>query len=147
MFDKSESSSIFILIFFLVVLWIIEGYWSFQFDIWLGWYCKQDIMVHNIFKVYSLFSKMLLCFLHLSFLCMLSCFGCVWLFVTPRTVACQAPLSMGFSRQWVPMPSSRGSSWPRDGTCVSYIFSIGRQHLTTCATWEAPNIQSISMHS
>ena len=29
--------------------------------------------------------------------------SCVWLFVTPWTVACQAPLSMGFSRQeyWV----------------------------------------------
>ena len=25
--------------------------------------------------------------------------SCVWLFVTPWTVACQAPLSMGFSRQ------------------------------------------------
>ena len=30
---------------------------------------------------------------------MLSCFSCVQLFVTPWTVACQAPLSMGFSRQ------------------------------------------------
>ena len=38
----------------------------------------------------------------------------VYLFVTPWTVAHQAPLSMGFSRQgywiWVSMPSSRGSS-------------------------------------
>ena len=35
--------------------------------------------------------------------CILSCFSCVWLFVTPWTVAHQAPLSMGFSRQeyWV----------------------------------------------
>ena len=31
--------------------------------------------------------------------CMLSSFGCIWLFVTPWTIACQAPLSMGFSRQ------------------------------------------------
>ena len=30
---------------------------------------------------------------------MLSCFSCVQLFATPRTVACQAPLSIGFSRQ------------------------------------------------
>ena len=42
------------------------------------------------------------------------------------TVACQAPLSMGFSRQewileWVAMPSSRGSSQPWDGTWVSCI--------------------------
>ena len=32
--------------------------------------------------------------------------SCVWFFVTPRTVACQAPLSMGFSRQeyWSGLP-------------------------------------------
>ena len=30
---------------------------------------------------------------------MLSHFSYVWLFVTPRTVVCQALLSMGFSRQ------------------------------------------------
>ena len=36
--------------------------------------------------------------------------------VTPRTVACQAPLSMGFSRilEWVAISYSRGSSQPRD---------------------------------
>ena len=31
--------------------------------------------------------------------------------------------------QWVAMPSSRGSSWPRDGTCISYIFCIVRRDL------------------
>ena len=31
--------------------------------------------------------------------CVLSCFSHVWLFATLWTVACQAPLSMGFSRQ------------------------------------------------
>ena len=31
--------------------------------------------------------------------CMLSCFSRVWLFATLWTVACQVPLSMGFSRQ------------------------------------------------
>ena len=88
----------------------------------------------------------------------LSCFSHVRPFATPWTVACQAPLSMGFSRQeycsglpfpppcyaqlcltlcnpmdckppgssfhgtlqarvleWIAMPSSRGSAWPRDG--------------------------------
>ena len=43
-----------------------------------------------------------------------SCFSYVWLFVTLWTAACQAPLSMGFSRQeWVAIPFSRGSSWPK----------------------------------
>ena len=31
--------------------------------------------------------------------CVLNCFSCVPLFATPWIVACQAPLSMGFSRQ------------------------------------------------
>ena len=48
-----------------------------------------------------------------------------WLFVTLWTVACQAPLSMEFSRQklleWVAMPFSRASSQPRDQTQVSHI--------------------------
>ena len=41
--------------------------------------------------------------------CMLSHFSCIQLSVTLRTMACQAPLSMGFSRQeyWsgLPFPS------------------------------------------
>ena len=45
--------------------------------------------------------------------CMLSCFSSVGLIATLWTVACQAPLSIGFSRQeyWsgLPLPSSRGS--------------------------------------
>ena len=39
--------------------------------------------------------------------------------------------------EWVAVPSCRGSSWPRDWTCVSYISCIGRQVLHTSATWEA----------
>ena len=31
--------------------------------------------------------------------------------------------------EWVVMPSSKGSSWPRDRTCVSYVSCIGRQVL------------------
>ena len=49
----------------------------------------------------------------------------VWLFATPWTVACQGPLSMGIIQEsileWVAMPSSRGSSQPRERTQVSYI--------------------------
>ena len=48
----------------------------------------------------------------------------VKLFVTQRTIAYQAHLSMGFFRQeyWsgLPMPASRGSSPPRDRTLISY---------------------------
>ena len=47
---------------------------------------------------------------------------CVTL-VTPWTVACHVPLSMGFSRQEYWNGFSRGSSRPRDKTWVSYIAS------------------------
>ena len=54
--------------------------------------------------------------------CILSCFHHVQLFVTPWTLAHQAPLSMGILQarilEWVAMPSSRGSSWPRDPTHI-----------------------------
>ena len=40
--------------------------------------------------------------------CMLSHFSCVWLFGTLWTIACQYPLSLGFSRQeyWSGLPCS-----------------------------------------
>ena len=69
----------------------------------------------------------------------------VWLFATPWTVACQAPLSMEFSRQeyWsglpFPIPGDLPSPAiePMSITCVSYI---GRWILYHCTTWEAPHI-------
>ena len=39
--------------------------------------------------------------------------------------------------EWVAMPCSRGSSWPRDWTHISYVSCISRQVLYTNATWEA----------
>ena len=71
---------------------------------------------------------------------MLSCFSHVRFFETLRTVARQAPLPMGFSRQeyWSilldttsigAMPSSRGSSQPRNWTQVSYVSCPGIQVL------------------
>ena len=46
----------------------------------------------------------------------------VQLFVTPRNVALQAPLSMGILQakilEWVAMPSSRGPSWL---SCTEYV--------------------------
>ena len=56
-------------------------------------------------------------------------------------VACQAPLSMEFSRPeyWSGLPcnSSRGSSRPRDGTHVSCNPCIGRRILYHWAIWKA----------
>ena len=54
----------------------------------------------------------------------------------PQTVACQAPLSMGFPRQgyWsvLCVSSSRGSSQPRDRTCLLHwqVDSLPLSHQT-----------------
>ena len=57
-------------------------------------------------------------------------------YVTPWTIAHQAPLFMGFPRQeyWsgLPFPSPGESSWPRDGTCID------RWILYSWATRETP---------
>ena len=60
------------------------------------------------------------------FVCMCAkSLSCVWLFVTPWAVACQAPLSMGILQartlEWVAMSSSKLSSPTRDWTQVSHI--------------------------
>ena len=64
--------------------------------------------------------------------------SCVQLFVTPWTIALQAPLSMGILQarilEWVAISFSRGSAWSRDPACIS---CIGRQILYHRATWEA----------
>ena len=38
--------------------------------------------------------------------------------------------------EWVAVPSSRGSSQPRDGTDISYVSCIGGRFFTTSTTWE-----------
>ena len=70
---------------------------------------------------------------------LLCCFSC-WVvsFVSPWTVAHQTPWSMGFPRQdyeWAAISFSRGSSWPRDWTCISCTAG---GFFTIWATWEGP---------
>ena len=64
----------------------------------------------------------------------------VWLFVTPWTVTCQAPLSIEFSRQeyWSGLPFPPPRDLPdRDWTCVSYFPALAGRFFTTNTTWEA----------
>ena len=58
-------------------------------------------------------------------LCVLSHFSHVQLFVTPWTVACQAPLSMGFSRQeyWSGLPCPPPGDLPDPGIEPSSLMS------------------------
>ena len=74
----------------------------------------------------------------------IQCVLCAWslcsvrLFVTPWTGTCQAPLSIQIPQarilEWVAMPSSRGSSRPRDQT---QVLSIAGGFFTVWATREA----------
>ena len=72
---------------------------------------------------------------------MLCHFSCVRLFTHLWTVACQAPLSMGFSRQeyWNELPCPPPGDLPDPGmepaSLVSPV-SAGRFY-TTSTTWEA----------
>ena len=76
--------------------------------------------------------------------CMLSCFSCVRFFATLQTVAHQAPVSMGFSRQehWsgLPCPPPGGLPHPRmESASLTSPALVGRFFITS-ATWEARNI-------
>ena len=74
----------------------------------------------------------------------------VRLFATPWTVACQAPLSVGFPRQeyWsgLPFPSPGDLPDPGIKPRLSCISCIGRQILYYCSTW-VPNLWSTTLHS
>ena len=66
----------------------------------------------------------------------------------PCTVAHQAPLSVGFFRQdyWsgLPFPSFRGSSRPRDRTCISCVSCLAGRFFTTESSGKPlDNIQDI----
>ena len=73
--------------------------------------------------------------------CMLSHFSHVQLFVTLWAVACQAPLSMGFSRQeyWSGLPSPPPGALPDPGmehACLMFLaLTCGFSTIST--TWEA----------
>ena len=71
----------------------------------------------------------------------LSCFSCVRLFAT---VALQAPLSKGFSRQqyWSGLPWPLSGDLPDPGVKVASLMSpaLADGFFTISATWETPSI-------
>ena len=62
----------------------------------------------------------------------------VSLFCNP-TVLCVHGIFQSRTLKWVAISYSRGSSWPRDRTCVSQVSCIGSWILYHCTTWEAHN--------
>ena len=84
-----------------------------------------SITVYKILNtVSSLCYAVELCCLSILHMCSASSLT-VQLFTTPWTIAHQAPLFVGILQarilKWVAIPSSRGSSQPRDRTHVSHI--------------------------
>ena len=70
----------------------------------------------------------------------------VWLFVTPRTVACQAPLDWARILEWVVISYSRWSSQPRDQTCISCVPCIGRWVLYLMSHQQSPSIDEAPLN-
>ena len=77
-------------------------------------------------------------------------FGRVQFFVTLWSVTFQAPLSLRILQArilgWVAMPSSWGSSWPRDWNCISYISFIGRWVFSHLCHPGSPCLVVIPLH-
>ena len=81
-------------------------------------------------------------------MCLQSC-SRVWLFVTPWTPAHQAPLSIGILQPRVleeVAPSCRGSSQPRDWTCISFVSCIGK-HILYCLHHLGSNNAIVRLYS
>ena len=83
---------------------------------------------------------------------MLSRFSHIRLCATLWTVVCQAPLSLyGILQarilEWAAMPSSRGSSRPRDRTWISYISCFGKRVLYHYCHLGSPPSQLISANN
>ena len=76
-------------------------------------------------------------------MCVLSHFSSVRLLVTPRTVAHQSPLSLGFSRQeyWSVLlfPTPADLTDPRIERMSLTSPALVGEFFTTCTTWEAWN--------
>ena len=87
----------------------------------------------------------------LLYVCMVNRFSCVRFFVTLRMVACQDPLSMGFSRHeyWTMLPCPP----PRDlrnlgFKPVSLISpALADRFFTNSTTWEARGGHSVQLSS
>ena len=88
-----------------------------------GWVCTRWSPLLGWCFTKTILTKLVHC--SYFFLLRVWVLSCIWLFVTLRTVACQAPLSMGLSRQkyWSDnhFLLQRGSSQLRDWTRVSCI--------------------------
>ena len=111
-------------------IYIYPLFWGFPYHLGL------HRVLNRVLLLYSRYS-LVIYFMHS---CMLSCFSHVQLFVTLWTVAHQALLSMGFSRQeyWskLPCPSPRDLPSPRIEHSSLTSPALAGKFFTTSSTWE-----------
>ena len=97
-------------------------YWSFSFSIIPSYYYY---IIHYIIK-WEITEYFVI------FMCALSHFSLLTLW---EPMDCSPPdysvhgILQATILEWIVIPSSKGSSWPRDWTCVSYVSCIGREVL------------------
>ena len=130
----------------------IKSWWEWQEKIQrsVDSYAKQ----FGLFFVLSLpFTPVVFCYSQSTFkqnttwfICaMLSCFSCFWLLAISWTVAHQAPLSMGFSREeyWGGFPFPTPGDLPDVGVEPESLKSpaLARGSFTTSTIWEAQSCE------
>ena len=79
---------------------------------------QNNLLKITLLSLPTLFLKILCTYMYVCIYgCVLSCFSCVRLFLTLWTIAHQAPLSMGFSRQeyWSGLPCPPSGDLPDPG--------------------------------
>ena len=106
-------------------------------------------------RFYILWSLVKGC-VHAAAVCTLRCFICVQLCATLWTVACQAPLSMGFSRQeyWSGLPCPPQGIFLTQGSNLSLlcllhwqVASLPQRHLVGHTVKNLPAMQETSVWS
>ena len=100
----------------------------------IGIFCSLNHIFDNF--MFPLFAR-----LHVIFVC--SILSCIWLFAIPWTVACQAPLSMEFSRReyWSRLPFPFPRDLPNPGIkLLSIVSPFCRGILYLLSHQRAPHI-------
>ena len=106
------------------------------------WGCKESETTERLNWTDS--GYLILC------VCVLNHLSCAQLFVIPWTVACQAPLSVGFSRQeyWSGLPFPTPADLPDPRIEPAYLTSpaLAAGFFTSSATWEAHFISIVFLN-
>ena len=92
---------------------------------------ENNTIIHSVSEMKAWNNTQFLSFL-LLYMCLLSFFSRIWLFLTPWTIAHQVLLSMGFFRQeyWSGLPFPPPGDLPDPGIeCKSHVSCTGRQVL------------------